>query len=142
MLKYVTVLLLFLSLASCTDQTTKGNDEMKETVQKFWTAVQNNDEEGYLALISNSGEYRLSMLDQLHFLNRNYSKIEKSIKEQGIQIKDSNELGPSQKAVEYTFTKSGTTVEPLTVKLFFFQPQGYQTIFTIRMLGNLPEWEK
>ena len=143
MIKYITVIFLFLALTGCTDQKKKDEEQIKETVQKFWTAVQNNDEEGYLSLIENSGgEYRLAMLDQLHYLNRNYSKINQKIKAQGIQIKDTNELGPSQKAVEYLFDKPGTTVEPLTVKLFFFQEQGYQTIFNIRILGNLPEWEK
>lgn len=138
----MTVLLLFFSIMGCADQKKKDEEQIRETVHKFWTAVQNNDEEGYLALIDNSKEYRLSMLDQLHYLNRNYHKIEKEIQAQGVQIKDTNELGPSQKAVEYLFTKPHTAVEPLTVKLFFYQPIGYHTVLNIRILGNMPEWEK
>lgn len=140
--KYITVLFLFLALINCTGQK-KDDEQIKETVQKFWEAVRDNNEKEYLSLIDNSdGDLKLAMLDQLHYLNRNYKKISKKIIEQGIHIKDTNELGSSQKAVEYIFDKPGTDIRPLSVKLFFFEPVGYQTIFNVRVLGNYPEWEK
>jgi hypothetical protein len=112
-------------------------------VQKFWTAVRDNHEEEYMSLTDNSnGDLKLAILDQLHYINRNYKKISKKIDEQGIQIKNTNELGSSQKAVEYISDKPGTDIRPLSVKLFFFEPVGYQTIFKVRILGDLPIWEK
>ncbi|UZU00038.1 hypothetical protein ODZ84_10920 [Chryseobacterium fluminis] len=140
MIKPLITVFLFLFLINCTSQK-RDEEQITETVQKFWSAVRDDNEEKYLSLIDNSeGDLKLAMLDQLHFLHRNYNKINKEIEKQGIQIKNTNELGP-QKAVEYTFNKPATDVIPLSVQLFFFKPQGYQTIFNVRILGNLPAWE-
>ncbi|ROI11146.1 hypothetical protein [Epilithonimonas hominis] len=141
-IKYISILLILFSVSCCVNHKKKEEEQIKETVQKFWTAVQNNDEARFLSLVDGGEEYRLAMLNQLHYLNRNYSDINKTIHSKDIQIKDTNELGSSQKCVEYLFVKPNSTVEPLSVKLFFYKSIGYNKIFNLQMLGNLPEWEK
>jgi len=141
-IKYISILLILFSVSCCVNQKKKEEEQIKETVQKFWTAVQNNDEASYLSLVDGSDEYRLAMLNQLHYLNRNYNDINKAIHSKDIQIKDTNELGSSQKCIEYLFIKPNSTVEPLSVKLFFYKSIGYNKIFNLQVLGNLPEWEK
>lgn len=140
--KYISILLILLSISCCVNQKKKDDEQIKETVQKFWTIVQNNDEESYLKLIDNSEEYRVAMLYQLHYLNRNYNKIKGSTESKEIQIKDTNELGGSQKCIEYLFVKPNSTTEPLNMKLFFFKPVGYDKIFNVQIIGNMPKWEK
>lgn len=141
-IKYISILLILFSVSCCVNQKKKEEEQIKETVQKFWTAVQNNDEASYLSLVDGSDEYRLAMLNQLHYLNRNYNDINKTIHSKDIQIKDTNELGSSQKCIEYLFIKPNSTVEPLSVKLYFYKSIGYNKIFNLQMLGNLPAWEK
>jgi hypothetical protein len=141
-IKYISLILILLSISCCVNQKKKDDEQIKTTVQNFWITVQNNDEENYLKLVDGSEEYRFAMLNQLHYLNRNYSKIKNTIESKEIQIKDTNELGEPQKCVEYLFIKPNSTVEPLSVKLFFFKPAGYNKIFNVQTLGNMPEWEK
>lgn len=141
-IKYISLILILLSISCCVNKKQKDEEQIKITVQNFWITVQNNDEASYLKLVDGSEEYRFAMLNQLHYLNRNYSKIKRTIESKGVQIKDTNELGESQKCVEYLFIKPNSTVEPLSVKLFFFKPAGYNKIFNVQILGNMPEWEK
>jgi hypothetical protein len=84
----------------------------------------------------------LALLNQLHYLNRNYSKIDDIIHSKEIQIIETKELGETQKYVEYLFVKPNSLVEPLNIKLFFYKQIGYNKIFNVRILGNLPQWEK
>ena len=141
-IKYLSILIMLFSISCCVNQKKKEEEQIKETVQKFWIIIQNNDEENYLKLIEDSEDYRLAMLNQLHYLNRNYSKIKKVVESEKVQIKDTNELGGSQKCIEYLFIKPDSQTEPLSVKLFFFKPVGYNKIFNVQILGNMPEWEK
>ncbi|RRQ45504.1 hypothetical protein [Chryseobacterium sp. SC28] len=140
--KYISILLILLSISCCVNQKEKDEEQINTTVQKFWITVQNNDEENYLKLIEGSEEYRFAMLYQLHYLNRNYSKIKAITESKEIQIKDTNELGGSQKCVEYLFVKPNSTTEPLSVRLFFLKSLGYNKIFNVQIIGNMPKWEK
>jgi len=140
--KYISILLILLSVSCCVNQKKKEEQQIKETVQKFWTAVQNNNEENYLSLIEDSNEYKLAMLNQLRYLNRNFNKINSTIHSKEMQIKDTNELGGSKKCIQYLFIKPNSVIEPLSVKLFFDKSIGYNKIFNLQILGNLPEWEK
>ncbi|WP_263602426.1 hypothetical protein [Chryseobacterium sp. PET-29] len=141
-IKYISLALILLSISCCVNKKQKDEDQIKTTIQNFWKSVQNNDEANYLKLVDGSEEYQFAMLNQLHYLNRNYSKIKNIVESKEMQIKDTNELGESQKCVEYLFVKPNSTVEPLSVKLFFFRPVGYNKIFNVQILGNMPEWEK
>ncbi|CAM3049528.1 hypothetical protein DRF59_16320 [Chryseobacterium flavum] len=141
-IKYISLALILLSISCCVNKKQKDEDQIKTTIQNFWKSVQNNDEANYLKLVDGSEEYQFAMLNQLHYLNRNYSKIRNVVESKEMQIKDTNELGESQKCVEYLFVKPNSTVEPLSVKLFFFRPVGYNKIFNVQILGNMPEWEK
>lgn len=141
-IKYILLALILLSISCCVNKKQKDEEQIKTTIQNFWKSVQNNDEESYLKLVDGSEEYRFAMLNQLHYLNRNYGKIKNIVESKEIQIKDTNELGESQKCIEYLFVKPNSTVEPLSLKLFFFRPIGYNKIFNVQILGNMPEWEK
>ncbi|QPQ51287.1 hypothetical protein H3Z85_18545 [Chryseobacterium indologenes] len=102
-IKYISLILILLSISCCVNKKQKDEEQIKSTVQNFWITVQNNDETNYLKLVDGSEEYRFAMLNRLHYLNRNYSKIKRTIESKGVQIKDTNELGESQKCVEYLF---------------------------------------
>lgn len=141
-IKYISFILILLSISCCVNQKQKDEEQIKNTVKEYWKAVKNNDEENYLKLVDGGEEYRFAMLNQLHYLNRNYNEIKNTVESKEVKIRDTNELGESQKCVEYLFVKSNSTVEPLSIKLFFFRPISYNKIFNVQILGNMPEWEK
>jgi hypothetical protein len=126
------------------NQKQEEDEQIKNVVSNFWKAVKENDEKVYLSLIEDSeSEYRLALLNHLHYLNRNYSKLNyQNALLNKIEIKETNESGTAQKVVKYEFIKQNSTTEPLSVKLFFYKPIGYNKIFNVQILGNLPEWEK
>ncbi|MCU7615498.1 hypothetical protein N0B16_13755 [Chryseobacterium sp. GMJ5] len=132
-IKCISIVLILLSISCCVNQKQKDEEQIKATVQNFWITVQNDDEENYLKLVDGSEEYRLAMLNQLHYLNRNYNKIKSNIESKETKIVNTNELGESKKCVEYLFIKSNSTVEPLSVKLFFYKPVGYNRIFNVQI---------
>ncbi|MEI3791440.1 MULTISPECIES: hypothetical protein [unclassified Chryseobacterium] len=143
-IKLIFLLLILFNFSSCVNQKQKDDEQIKNVVSNFWQAVKQNDEKVYLGLIEDSeSEYKLAMLNQLHYLNRNYNKLNnQNFLLNKVQIKDTNESGTPQKVVEYEFIKANSTVEPLSVKLFFYKSVGYNKIFNVQILGNLPEWEK
>ncbi len=141
-IKTISLVTAFIFCYSCINQKDKDKAQIEETVSKFWMSVQSNDEKNYLALIEYNEDYKLAILNQLHFLNRNYNSMYKELQSKKIQIKDTNEFGESQKCVEYLFVKPNSIVEPLSVKLFFYKPTGYNKIFNLQIIGNLPKWEK
>jgi hypothetical protein len=143
-IKLIFLLLILLNSSFCVNQKQKDEEQIKNVVSNFWKAVKENDEKAYLGLIEDSeSEYRLAMLNQLHYLNRNYNKLNyQNTLSNNIEIKETNESGTSQKFVEYQFIKHNSTVEPLSVKLFFYKAVSYNKIYNVQILGNLPEWEK
>ncbi|WP_426480692.1 hypothetical protein [Chryseobacterium sp. R2ACT005] len=143
-IKLIFLLSILFSSNCCVNQKQKEDEQIKNVISNFWKAVKENDEKVYLSLIEDSeSEYRLAMLNQLHYLNRNYNKLNyQNALLNKIEIKETNESGTLQKVVKYEFIKQNSTVEPLSVKLFFYKPIGYKKIFNVQILGNLPEWEK
>ncbi|ALR29410.1 MULTISPECIES: hypothetical protein [Chryseobacterium] len=143
-IKLFYVLVILFGFSNCIDQKQKDDEQIKNVVSNFWKAVKENDETAYLSLIEDSeSEYKLAMLNQLHYLNRNYNKLnhQNSLLNK-VEIKETNESGTPQKVVGYEFIKQNSTVEPLSVRLFFYKSVGYNKIFNVQILGNLPEWEK
>ena len=74
-IKYISLFFILLNISCCVNQKKKDEEQIKNTVKEYWQSVKSNNEENYLKLVDASDEYKFAMLNQLHHLNRNYSKI-------------------------------------------------------------------
>ena len=50
--KYFSIVLIFFSISCCVNQNKKDEEQIKETVQKFWKTAKVNDFEGYKRLVA------------------------------------------------------------------------------------------
>ncbi|KFE98316.1 hypothetical protein IX39_12780 [Chryseobacterium formosense] len=142
-IKCILILLIFFSISCCVNQQKKDEEQIKETVVKYWKFVKEKDFESYLKLMGdfdNAGFDAVYSYD-LAFLNRNYRKLETNQTLSKITVKDTVVMGSNQKYVKY-IVYNHSSKPPLEITLFFYKQAGYDKIFNVQILGNMPEWEK
>ena len=147
-IKYLAILLILLNISCCVNQKKKDEEQIRETVQKFWGKAKINDFEGYKNLVADPGIFSGAMQVDLNFLHKNYEKINPNdILLKNIKVKDTSIAGPSihQKYVQYVIKKendSNNLRRPLIITLLFYKPVGYNKIFNRSILRNHIGWDK
>lgn len=136
-------ILIICVLTSCINQKQKDEEQIKNTVRRFWLSVKENDFETYKSLNENSDMFIGIMHMEFSFLHKNYEKINPNdylIKD--IKIKDTVLVG-KQKYVQY-YIKSTDTIRgkaPLIITLEFYKPIGYDKLSNAVVLKNHLEWD-
>jgi len=147
-IKYISLILILLSISCCVNQKQKDEEQIKNTIKEYWTAIKNNDLEGYKNLFDESENFAGAMQADLYFLHKNYNKINPNdILLKNIKIKDTVVMFAEnkQKYVQYTIKKENDTnliKKPLIITLMFFKPVGYNKIFNLAPLKNHIGWDK
>lgn len=146
--KYISILLILLSISCCVNQNKKDEEQIKETVRNFWATVKRNDFNGYKNLVEDNEIFLGSMQAEFSFLHKNYDKINPNdALLKNIKIKDTSIASPNtqQKYVRYIIKKQNDTnnlQKPLIITLLFYKPVGYNKIFNRKILQNHIGWDK
>lgn len=142
-------LALFLFCINCVSQDQKDNEQIKETIIKYWKSVKDNDLQSYNSLIYNSENYPGVTASELFFLNKHYNEINSKINLlNNIEIKDTTDaFAPSikMKYVQYTYKKENDTMylkKPVVITLMFYKPNGFNKIYNPGVLENHIGWDK
>lgn len=147
-IKYIPIILILFSISCCVNQQKKDEDQIKETVLKFWEKAKVNDFEGYKNLVAEPGIFVGAMQVDLNFIHKNYDKINPNdVLLKNIKVKDTSIAGPNvnQKYVQYVIKKENDTnyiKKPLIITLLFYKPVGYDKIFNRSILRNHIGWDK
>ncbi|QWT86367.1 hypothetical protein KBP46_00325 [Chryseobacterium sp. PCH239] len=107
-IKYISLILILLSISCCVNQKQKDEKQIKATVQNFWKSVKNNDLQAYNGLIYESENFPGVTAGDLYFLHKHYKALNIQERLKGeIKIKDTIGLSPDikMKYVQYTFKK-------------------------------------
>ncbi|MDN4014001.1 hypothetical protein QX233_16130 [Chryseobacterium gambrini] len=146
-IKYISFILILLSISCCVNQKQKDEEQIKNTVREYWTAVKNNDLQSYNGLIYESENFPGVTAGDLYFLHKHYKalNIQEKLKDE-IKIKDTIGLSPDikMKYVQYIFKKEdySNMKKPLTVTLIFYKPIGFNKISDPVILENHIGWDK
>lgn len=147
-IKYILGILFLLNISCCVNQKKKDEEQIKETVTKYWKAVKENDLKSYNSLIYDSENYPGVTASELFFLNKNYDVINsKENVLNNIRIKDTTDIIPSvkMKYVQYTYKKkndSNNLKKPLIITLMFYKQMGLDKIYYPVILQNHIGWDK
>jgi len=148
LIKYISFIMILLSISCCVNQKQKDEEQIKNTVREYWKAVKNNDLRKYNDLFDDSENFSGAMQGDLYFLHKNYDKINPNdILLKNIIIKDTTVMFEQnkQKYVQYIIKKKNDTSyikKPLIITLMFFKPIGYNKIFNLSPLKNHIGWDK
>lgn len=146
--KYISIILILLSISCCVNQNKKDEEQINDTVQKFWEKAKTNDFQGYKNLIADPDVFSGIMQVDLNFLHKNYDKINPNdLLQKNIKIKDTSIAGTNtqQKYVQYIIKEpndSNNLKKPLIITLLFYKPVGYDKIFNRSILRNHIGWDK
>ena len=142
LLNILSALFILFTISCCVNNKQKDDDQIKQTVKNYWKAVKNNEAQDYLNLIENNDEYNIAFTHDLYYLHKNYRKLDANkFLSREVKIQNTRNFGGNHKYVEYIFIKPNSIVEPLTVTLYFDKKIGYNKIYSVEILGNMPEWE-
>lgn len=139
---------IIFSCISCVSQDQKDNEQIKETVRKYWKAVKENNLQSYNSLIYDSENYPGITSSELFFLHKHYTLINSKEKFlDNIKIKDTTDIIPNikMKYVQYIYKKendSNNLKKPLLITLIFYKPSGLDKIYTPVILQNHIGWDK
>ncbi|ANF52978.1 hypothetical protein A0O34_21700 [Chryseobacterium glaciei] len=146
--KYISVILILLSISSCVNQQKKDEDQIKNTVRAYWKAVKNNDLQAYNNLIYESQNYPGVTASELNFLYKHYDIVNpKESLLKNIKIKDTTVMFAEnkQKYVQYTIVKKNdpdNLKKDLIITLMFYKPIGFNKINNPVILENHIGWDK
>lgn len=147
-IKYISLVAIFLSISCCVNQKQKDEEEIKNTIKEYWSAVKNNDSQKYISLFDESENFAGAIQADLYFLHKNYNKINPNDKLlENIKIKDTTVMFAQnkQKYVQYIVRKQNDTTllkKPLIITLMFYKPVGYNKVFNLSPLQNHIGWDK
>ena len=79
MSKFIRILVWSSVLISCVNQQNKDEEQIRQTVNKFWDTIKRDDIEGYKELFYDNEIYLGSISADFYFLHNNYDEISKSI---------------------------------------------------------------
>jgi len=147
-IKYISILLILLSISCCVKQQENDEEQIKKTVKEYWKAVKENNLQKCMNLIYESEEFEGAVQGELYFLHKNYNKINPNdILLKNITIKDTTIMFSEnkQKYVQY-FIKDkndpNSLKKPLIITLTFYKPIGYDKIYNGALLQNHIGWGK
>ncbi len=147
--KYISIVLIFLSISCCVNQKKKDEEQIKETVTKYWKAVKENNLQVYNSLVYDSENYPGVISSELFFLNKHYNEINSNKKLlNNIKIKDTTDIfmpNVKMKYVQYIYKKENDTTylkKPLIITLMFYKPVGFDKIHNPVILQNHIGWDK
>ena len=145
-MKNITLIFILLaSVLSCNISKNNDNEQIKKTVISYFNAIKKNDSIEYGKLIYHSNELPGDTSSDLFFLHNNYSKINpNNILLKNIKVKDTFNM-VEKKYVEFTFKKANPKPfeynQDLKMYLLFWKEVGYDKIYEMYIIGNMPEWE-
>ena len=143
--KIIKILALLSIFVSCANQQKKNEEQIRQTVNKFWYTIKRDDIEGYKELFYDNEIYLGSISADFYFLHNNYDEISKSIQGKKLKIKDTIVFLPEnrKKYVQYIIKKdndSNNLYKPLVITLMFYKPAGYDKIYNPSPLDNHIGW--
>jgi len=146
--KYTSIVIILLSISCCVNQKKKDDEQIKNTIAEYWSAVKDNDLERYKSLFDENEDFAGGIQADLYFLHKNYDKINPNnslLKD--YKIKDTTVMFAEnkQKYVQYTIKKENDTTylkKPLIITLMFYKPVGYNRIYNPSPLKNHIGWDK
>ena len=147
MSKFIRILVWSSVLISCVNEQNKDEEQIRQTVNKFWDTIKRDDIEGYKELFYDNEIYLGSISADFYFLHNNYDEISKSIQGKNLKIKDTIVFLPEnrKKYVQYIIKKdndSNNLYKPLVITLMFYKPAGYDKIYNPSPLDNHIGWGK
>lgn len=147
-IKYVLATLFLLNISCCINQKKKDEEQIKDTVTKYWKAVKEDKVEECLNLFEDVENYEGGVQSDIYFLHKNYDKINPNdILLKNIKVKDTVVMFAQnkQKYVQYVIKKendSNYMKKPLIITFMFYKPVGYNKIFNRAVLQNHIGWDK
>ncbi|MFC0346036.1 hypothetical protein [Epilithonimonas hispanica] len=136
-------LLISLLLFSCNTQAIKER-KIKKTVENILNAIEKNSTNQCMDLIKDSKGSYGSINMQVHFLNRNYKKINSQIDlRENIKVKDTIYVGAKMQYVQYKVVNNNANYveKPLLITFIFYDQEGYDKIFNSSFVENFLDWE-
>lgn len=141
-INYILGILFLLNINCCVNQKKKDEEQIKDTVTKYWKAVKENKVEECLNLFEDVENYKGGVQSDIYFLHKNYDKINPNdILLKNIRVKDTVVMFSQnkQKYVQYIIKKendSNCLKKPLIITFMFYKPVGYNKIFNRTILQN------
>lgn len=135
--------MLCILLVSC-NTNSSANTKIKKTVISFLNGIEKGNTNQCRDLIHNGHEYYGSIHMQVHFLNKNYKKINSYIDlKKNINIKDTVYSGAKMKYVQYDIKNDDPKKDrkPLIITFIFYNEVGYDKIFNSFFVENILEWQ-
>lgn len=147
--KYISIALFLLSISCCVNQKEKDEDQIKNTVKKYWKAVKENNLPLYRSMIYDSEKYPGVTSSELFFLNKHYDYVNsKKNPLTNIKIKDTTDIfmpSVKMKYVQYVYKNendSNNLKKPLIITFLFYKPNGLNKIYNPGILQNHIGWDK
>lgn len=145
MKKIILIFISVISILSCNVSKNNDNEQIKKTVIQYFNSIKENDSLQYRKLIYFSDKFPGGTSSDLFFLHKNFSKINpNNILLKNIKVKDTFNL-VKKKYVMFTFKKNNSKPfeynQDLKMYLLFWNEVGYDKIYEIYIIGNMPEWE-
>ncbi|ROH98154.1 hypothetical protein [Chryseobacterium daecheongense] len=137
------VVLLSITLTSCNTQAS-AERKIKRTVTSFLGAVEKNSTNQCADLIKDGHDAYGSIHMQVHFLHKNYKKINSYVNlKKNIKVKDTIYVGTKMKYVQYQIKNSNPNhlQKPLIITFIFYEQIGYDKIFNSSVVENFLDWE-
>ncbi|AYZ36302.1 hypothetical protein EGY07_12295 [Chryseobacterium indologenes] len=147
-IKYISLILILLSISCCVNQKQKDEEEIKNTIREYWKAVKTNDLQKCNSLIYDNETFFGVIQGEFYFLHDNYNKVNPNdILLKNIKIKDTVVMFAEnkQKYVQYTIKKENDTTylkKPLIITFMFYRPVGFNKIYNPVILENHIGWDK
>lgn len=147
-IKYISLILIALSISCCVNQKKKDEEQIKNTVAKYWSAVKDNDLERYKDLFDENENYAGAIQSDLYFLHKNYDKINPhDVLLKNYKIKDTTVMFAEnkQKYVQFivvTKNDPNNLKKDLIITLMFYKPVGFDKIYNLSPLQNHIGWGK
>ena len=140
MSKFIRILVWSSVFISFVNQQNKDEEQIRQTVNKFWDTIKRDDIEGYKELFYDNEIFLGSISADFYFLHNNYDEISKSIQGKNLKINENR-----KKYVQYIIKKdndSNNLYKPLIITLMFYKPVGYDKIYNSSPLDNHIGWGK
>ena len=117
--------------------------QIKKTVDKYWTCIENNEFNNSLELFEDGQVYSGAMHMYFYKLRKNYSTIKPQITPiDRIQIKDTIIFGTEKKYVKYEFNNKNAEIKPIVLTFIFWKKTGFDKIDNPTYLKNFLDWDK
>ncbi|WP_299182880.1 hypothetical protein [uncultured Chryseobacterium sp.] len=138
------LIVLFGVISTSCNTKVSAERKIKRTVTTFFSAVEKNSTNQCRDLIKDGHDAYGSIHMQVHFLNKNYKKINSYVNlKENIKVKDTIYVGSKMKYVQYRIKNNNPKYleKPLTITFIFYDQTGYDKIFNSSVVENFLDWE-